>query len=106
VVEKAETVFEIVEETAKPQGFYEYVRKNLKYPRQAKRMGVEGKVFLEFIVNKDGSIVDAKVLRGIGGGCDEEALRIIKSSPKWKPGKQRGQEVRQRMTFPLIFKLN
>ncbi len=106
VEEKADKVWKIVEEEATPQGFYEFVRKNLKYPRQAKRMGIEGKVFLEFVVNKDGSIVDAKVLRGIGGGCDEEALRIIQNSPKWKPGKQRGKEVRQRMTFPLIFKLN
>ena len=106
VEEKANVIWEIVEEKAEPKGFYEFVRKNLKYPRQAKRMGIEGKVIMQFVVNKDGSIVDAKVLRGIGGGCDEEALRIIQNSPKWKPGKQRGNEVRQRMTFPLIFRLN
>jgi protein TonB len=108
--EKVETIFKIVEESAMPKGgmseFYKYVKKNLDYPRQAKRMGIEGKVFLEFIVNKDGSIVNAKVIRGIGGGCDEEALRIIQDSPKWNPGKQRGKAVRQRMTFPLNFQLN
>ncbi len=69
-------------------------------------MGIEGKVFLTFIVDKDGSITDVTLARGIGGGCDEEAIRILKESPKWNPGKQRGRAVRQKMTFPIIFKLN
>lgn len=110
IIEKPDVVFNIVEKDAMPIGgmsaFYKYVKKNLEYPRQAKRMGIEGKVIMQFIVNKDGSIVDAVVLRGIGGGCDEEALRIIKNSPKWQPAKQRGNEVRQRMTFPIYFQLN
>ncbi len=108
--EVVDKVFTIVEEQATPDGgmssFYKYIKKNLDYPRQAKRMGVQGKVFLEFIVDKDGTITNVKVLRGIGAGCDEEAMRILKESPKWKPAKQRGRPVRQKMTFPINFKLN
>lgn len=108
-VEVAPTVFTIVEESATPQGgmqsFYKFIRKNLKYPRQAKRMGIEGKVFVQFIVDKTGEVSEVEVIRGIGGGCDEEAVRILKKSPKWNPGKQRGKPVKQRMTFPINFKL-
>lgn len=108
--EDVDQIFTIVEETAAPTGgmtaFYEYIKDNLEYPRQARRMGVQGKVFLEFIVDKDGSITDVKVVRGIGAGCDEEAIRILQNSPKWKPAKQRGRPVRQKMTFPINFKLN
>ncbi len=60
---------------------------------------------MEFVVEKDGSISDVKVLRGIGGGCDEEAVRVVKSMPKWKPGKQRGQPVRVYYTLPIDFKI-
>lgn len=109
-VEVVDKIFTIVEEDASFEGglanFFKFVSKNLDYPRQAKRMGIEGKVIMSFIVNKDGSIVDVKVLRGIGGGCDEEAIRVLQESPKWKPGKQRGRAVRQKMTLPIIFKLN
>lgn len=107
--EVAEVVFRIVEEQPAPIGgysaFYEYISKKLKYPAQARRMGIEGKVFVEFIVDKDGSITDVTLMKGIGGGCDEEAIRIIKASPKWKPGKQRGQPVKVKMTVPIVFKL-
>ena len=78
----------------------------MKYPSQAQRMGLEGKVFIEFVVGRDGSIADVKVLRGIGAGCDEEAIRVLKKSPNWSPGKQRGRPVRQRMVLPITFKLN
>jgi protein TonB len=98
-----------VEETAMPQGgmqaFYEYVGKKLKYPTQARRMGIEGKVFVEFVINRDGTILDVKAIKGIGAGCDEEAVRVIQSAPSWKPGKQRGKPVRQRMVLPITFKL-
>jgi protein TonB len=87
------------------QAFYEYVGKKLKYPAQARRMNIEGKVFVEFVVNRDGSLVDVKVMKGIGAGCDEEAVRVIQSAPAWKPGKQRGKPVRQRMVLPITFKL-
>lgn len=102
-------IFLVVEETAAPQGgmpaFYEYVSKKMKYPAQARRMGIEGKVFVEFVIERDGSITDVKAIKGIGGGCDEEAVRVVESAPKWKPGKQRGKPVRQRMVLPISFKL-
>ena len=85
--------------------FYAYLGKNLDYPRQAKRQGVSGKVFVEFVVDKDGSLSNIRVAKGIGVGCDEEALRVIKNSPQWNPGKQRGKAVRVRMVVPIIFRL-
>ncbi len=85
--------------------FYKFVGKNLKYPAQARRIGVEGKVFVNFVVDKDGALSDIAVVRGIGAGCDEEVLRIIKMSPKWNPGLQRGNPVRVRMIMPITFKL-
>jgi protein TonB len=107
--ENPDEIFLVVEETATPQGgmqaFYEFVGKKLKYPAQARRMNIEGKVFVEFVVNRDGSIVDVKAIKGIGAGCDEEAVRVIQSAPAWKPGKQRGKPVRQRMVLPITFKL-
>ena len=107
--EDPNTIFTVVEETAAPIGgmgaFYEFVGKKIKYPAQAKRMGIEGKVFVEFVIEKDGSITDVKAIKGIGGGCDQEAERILQTAPKWKPGKQRGKPVRQRMVLPIAFKL-
>ncbi len=110
VEEKEEEIFLVVEETAEPKGgmaaFYKYVGKEMNYPKQARRMGVEGRVFVQFVVDKDGSLTDIKVLKGIGSGCDEEAIRVLKAAPKWKPGKQRGRPVKQRMSIPIVFKLN
>ena len=107
--EEVDEIFTVVEETAAPKGgmqaFYEFVQKKLKYPAQARRMGTEGKVFVQFVINKDGSISDVVAIKGIGAGCDEEAVRIIQSSPQWTPGKQRGKPVKQRMVLPITFKL-
>lgn len=107
--EKAETIFDVVENAPNPpggmEGWNKYLSKNLNYPTQARRMGIEGTVYVVFVVNTDGSIVDVDVLRGIGGGCDEEALRVVKAAPKWEPGKQRGRPVRVRMRLPIKFKL-
>ena len=107
--EDVDQIFSVVEETAEPKGgmpaFYKYVGEKMKYPAQARRMGVEGRVFVEFVVNRDGSIVDVKAIKGIGAGCDEEAVRVVQSAPSWKPGKQRGKPVRQKMVIPIIFKL-
>lgn len=107
--ENVDEIFSVVEETAEPKGgmpaFYKYVGEKIKYPAQARRMGVEGRVFVEFVVNRDGSIVDVRAIKGIGAGCDEEAVRIVQSAPSWKPGKQRGKPVRQKMVIPIIFKL-
>lgn len=107
--EDVDQIFSVVEESAEPKGgmpaFYKYVGDKIKYPAQARRMGVEGRVFVEFVVNRDGSIVDVRSIKGIGAGCDEEAVRIVQSAPAWKPGKQRGKAVRQKMVIPIIFKL-
>jgi periplasmic protein TonB len=108
--EDREMVFTVVEESASPVGglktFYEFISKKIKYPAQAKRMHIEGKVFIEFIVERDGTITDVKMYQGIGGGCDEEAVRVVSMAPKWNPGKQRGKPVRQKMIVPIIFQLN
>ena len=102
-------VFTIVEEMpAYPGGdakLYEYLGKNIKYPQIARESGIQGRVFVNFVVEPDGSVSNVKVMRGIGGGCDEEAVRVIKTMPKWKPGKQRGKAVRVSYTLPVVFKL-
>jgi periplasmic protein TonB len=84
--------------------FYGYIAKNIRYPREAERLGIEGRVVVEFVVEKDGSLSDVNILKGIGGGCDEEAMRVIKKAPKWNPGKQRGVPVKVRMSIPVMFK--
>ncbi len=88
------------------QKLFEFIGKNVVYPQEAIDAGVEGRVFVEFYIEKDGTVCDAKVLRGIGYGCDEEALRVIGLMPKWSPGKQRGKAVRVRYTLPINFKLS
>jgi len=107
--EEVEEIFTIVEEPAAPKGgmpaFYKYVGEKIKYPAQARRMGIEGRVFVEFVVGKDGSISEVRAVKGIGAGCDEEAVRIVQSAPAWTPGKQRGKAVKQRMVLPITFKL-
>jgi len=107
--ENVDEIFTIVEEQPSPVGgmkaFYDYVAENLQYPPKAARMGIEGRVFVEFIVERDGSLTDIKVAKGIGGGCDEEAIRVISQAPEWNPGRQRGREVRVRMILPIVFRL-
>ncbi len=80
-----------------------FIQKNLRYPPMAMDQGKQGKVFVSFVVEKDGTVSNVTLLRGIGFGCDEEALRVIGKSPKWKPGKQNGQNVRVKYTMPLGF---
>ena len=107
--EETDQVFTIVEESATPKGgmgaFYKFVGDKIKYPPQARRMGIEGRVFVEFVIGKDGSLSEVRAIKGIGAGCDEEAVRIVQSAPAWNPGKQRGKPVKQRYTLPIIFKL-
>ena len=102
-------VFTIVEEMPSYPGgeakMYEYLGKNIKYPQIARESGIQGRVFVNYVVEPDGSVSNVKVLRGIGGGCDEEAMRVVKAMPKWKPGKQRGKAVRVSYTLPVVFKL-
>ena len=109
IEEESDEIFLVVEENAHPKGgiseFYQYIGSNIKYPAQARRLRVEGRVYVEFVVGKDGKIFDATAVKGIGAGCDEEAVRIIMSSPAWNPAKQRGKPVKQRMVLPITFKL-
>ncbi len=107
--EETEEIFVIVEEYPVPIGgmaaFYQYVNNNVKYPAQALSLELQGRVFVQFVVGKDGSITDATVIRGIGGGCDEEAIRVVMAAPGWNPGKQRGKPVRVKMVLPITFKI-
>jgi protein TonB len=107
--ETTETDFFLVEEKPEPYGgmqtFYRYISKNLKYPAKARRIGIGGKVFVTFVVDKDGWLTEVNAVKGIGAGCDGEAVRVIQNAPKWKPGKQRGKPVKVRMTLPITFKL-
>lgn len=107
--ENPDEIFVVVETTASPKGgiaqFYEYISANLVYPPPARRMRVEGKVFVEFVINKDGTITDVKAVKGIGAGCNEEAVRVIQNAPAWNPAKQRGKPVRQKMVLPIYFKM-
>ena len=102
-------VFQVVEVNPEFPGGMEalikYLSENIKYPEQAKKDKTQGKVYISFVVEKDGSVADAKVLRGIGGGCDEEALRVVNAMPKWTPGKQRNTPVRVQFNLPVAFKL-
>ena len=85
---------------------YQFLGKNIIYPATARENGIEGTVYVSFVVGKDGSIRDAQVKRGIGGGCSEEALRVVKLMPNWNPGKQNGKAVSVTFTIPVKFKLD
>lgn len=84
---------------------HSYLSKAIRYPQTAVQTGVQGKVLIQFVVNEDGHITNATVKRGIGAGCDEEALRVVKAMPAWKPGKQNGHPVKVYFTLPISFKL-
>ena len=102
-------IFKVVEEMPEFPGgaakMMEFIQKNIKYPMMARESDIQGRVFVNFVVEPDGSITNVTVMRGIGGGCDEEALRVVQSMPAWNPGKQRGSAVRCSFTVPIIFKL-
>ena len=85
---------------------YKYLGKNIKYPPIARENNITGMVVLKFVINEDGSISDIQVLRDIGGGCAEEAIRVVKKMPNWKPGKQRGKAVKVHFNLPVRFTLN
>ena len=88
-----------------PEAFGKYLSKKINYPAIAKENNVQGKVFLNFTVERDGSLTDIKVVRGIGSGCDDEAVLVLKSSPRWRPGIQNGRAVRVSYTIPISFTL-
>ena len=102
-------IFQVVEEMPEfPGGMAEcmkWLSKNMKYPTISQENGVQGRVIVQFVVNRDGSIVDAVVARGVDPYLDKEALRVVGLMPKWKPGKQRGKEVRVKYTLPVMFRL-
>jgi protein TonB len=104
-----ETIFVIVETMPLfPGGLLalrEYLYSSLRYPTLAKETNIQGTVYLTFVVEKDGSVSDVSILRGIGGGCDEEAIKVVKQMPKWSPGKQRNVPVRVRYNLPVKFVL-
>lgn len=103
-------IFTAVEENPEFKGgqaeMYRYLGENIKYPAAAQRANVSGRVFVKFIVEDDGSIGDVVVMKGIGFGCDEEAIRVVKSMPKWKPGVQNGKNVRVYYNMPIVYKLD
>ena len=102
-------IFQVVEEMPEfPGGMGEcmkFLGKNIKYPTISQENGVQGRVIVQFVVNRDGSIVDPVVVRGVDPYLDKEALRVISTMPKWKPGKQRGKAVRVKYTVPVMFRL-
>lgn len=102
-------IFQVVEEMPEfPGGMGEcmkFLGKNIKYPTISAENGVQGRVTVQFVVNRDGSIVDAVVVRGVDPYLDKEALRVVNMMPKWKPGKQRGKAVRVKYTLPVQFRL-
>ena len=104
-----QTIFEVVENMPDFPGgqaaLMQYLAKNIKYPTIAQENGTQGRVIVQFVVNKDGSIVDAKVVRSVDPYLDKEALRVINTMPKWKPGMQRGKPVRVKFTVPVMFRL-
>lgn len=109
VNEDENQIFVFVEEYPEfPNGeenLYKYLGSNIKYPHEALENGIQGTVVVKFVVEKDGSISNVKAVRKIGGGCDEEAVRVVKRMPRWKPGKQSGKPVRTEFTLPIQFKL-
>ena len=83
-----------------------FMLENIKYPEKAKRDTIQGKVFIQFVVEPDGTLTNFKIMRGIGGGCDEEALRVVKLMPKWIPAQKNGKSVKTEFVFPIKFALN
>ena len=87
------------------QGLLDFIGTNVRYPEEAKKQGISGKVFVGFVVETDGSVSNVKVLQGIGGGCDEEAVRVVKMMPNWIPGEASGEKVRVMYMIPINFRL-
>lgn len=103
-------IFTVVEQNAEFPGGFEalnkFLNKNMRYPPTARRMGVDGKVFVQFVVDKEGKISDVQVIKGLSADCDKEAVRVIQMMPNWKPGKQNGRAVKSRFVLPVRFKID
>ena len=110
ITEETEQPFVIVEQMPQFPGgdaeMLKFIYKNLRYPTTATEMGISGKVIVNFVVDREGKITRIKIVRGIGGGCDEEAIRVLTKMPAWSPGKQGGRAVLVSFTVPFVFKLN
>lgn len=108
--EASKEVFKVVEQMPSypggPADLLKFLATNINYPKAAKDAGIEGMVVIQYVIEKDGSISNAKVVKGIGSGCDEEALRVVNAMPNWTPGKQRGQVVPVQFNLPIRFKLD
>jgi protein TonB len=87
------------------EALYSFISKQIVYPEIAKRAGVEGKIYIQFVVRTDGKVSEVTVAKGIGAGCDEEAVKVVRSMPNWKPGRQNGHPVLVRISVPIVFKL-
>jgi protein TonB len=107
--EEEAQIFTVVEKDPEFPGgmdaLYKYLAQNIKYPTIARENGITGRVYVTFVVERDGSIANPRVLRDIGGGCGAEAIRVVKSMPKWNPGKQSGKAVRVQFNLPVNFNL-
>lgn len=107
---KAEETVTFAEQSPEYRGgqakMAEFLQKNLKYPSAASAAGIQGRVFVQFTVGSDGHITDVKPIKGIGFGCDEEAVRVVKMMPEWVPGRQSGRAVKVKYTLPIVFQLN
>lgn len=107
---KNDMVFDVVEVMPQYPGgqiaMLKYIMENMKYPKQAMKEGIQGRVAVRFIVEKDGSISDVKPILSVHPLLNKEAVRVVKSMPKWTPGKQNGKPVRVRFNLPIMFKLN
>lgn len=88
-----------------PYNMGEYLSEHIKYPKKARKQNIEGRVIVSFVVQEDGSLDNVKIVKGIGGGCDEEVIRVIKGMPAWTPGKQNGKIVKVMFNLPVAFKL-
>jgi len=88
------------------EAFYKYISESIEYPRYEQNRSIEGRVVLTFVIEKDGSLTQVEVLKGVSKGIDEEAKRVIENAPKWEAGRQRGRAVRVRMNIPIYFKLS
>ena len=107
VIETPELIVEIMPEFQGGEAaMRRYLSESIKYPENAKELGIQGMVYINFVVEKDGSITEVKLLRGIGEGCDEEALRVVMKMPKWHPGSQQGRTVRVSYNLPVRFTLH
>jgi protein TonB len=105
-----EGAFDVVEKMPEFPGgaavMMKFIAENVKYPEEAYSKGIEGRVLVQFIIEKDGSVTNVKVIKKVNDAIDAEAVRVVKAMPKWKPGKQNGREVRVKYTIPVSFRLS